>query len=369
MNTAPFDAPIYVTRPVLPDLTVYERHLADIWRSCTLTNGGPKHAALEQRVAAYLRAPHASLFVNGTISLIVALQALRVTGECITSPFTFPATTHALTWMGVRPIFCDIDPVTLTIDPDKIEGLITLKTTAILGVHVFGVPCHVHAIQEIADRYGLRVIYDGAHAFGTEIEDRGIGTFGDATSFSFHATKLFHTAEGGALAVCDAKVKARVDLLKNFGIQDENTVVMPGINGKMSELSAALGLCVLDLVEDERRRRAEVACVYRARLGALGGVTLPPVLPGVRPSQQYFAIRTPKRDRLQTYLRSRNVFTRRYFYPLTSEAACYRQVPTSGRENLPVAHQVASEVLCLPFYGDLGVENAARICDMIGELP
>lgn len=369
MSVQPFDTPIYVTRPLLPDLAVFERHLADIWRSCTLTNGGPKHANLEQRVAAYLRTPHLSLFVNGTISLIVALQALRVTGECITSPFTFPATTHALTWMGVKPIFCDIDPVTLTLDPDKIEGLITPQTSAILGVHVFGVPCHVHAIQAIADRYGLKVIYDGAHAFGTELEDRGVSTFGDATSFSFHATKLFHTAEGGALAVCDAKVKARVDLLKNFGIQDEDTVVMPGINGKMGELSAALGLCVLDLVEEERRKRAEIARVYRERFEAVDGITLPPMLPGVRPSQQYFAIRAPHRDNLQARLRGSNVFTRRYFCPLTSEAACYRQIPTAARENLPVAHRVADEILCLPFYGDLGTDNALRICDMIGERP
>jgi len=247
-----FDEPVHVTRPLLPPLGEYWPELEEIWRSGWLTNGGGKHRLLEASLSSLLSASYLSLFNNGTIAMIVACQALRLSGEVITTPFTFPATPHVLTWNGITPVFADIHPETMTIDPAAIEPLITARTTGILGVHVYGMPCHVEEIQQIADTFGLRVIYDGAHAFGCEIDGTPITAYGDATMLSFHATKLFHTAEGGALVVRDASIKKRVDFLKNFGIKNEIEVVMPGINGKMNELQAALGLVNLRHFESER---------------------------------------------------------------------------------------------------------------------
>jgi dTDP-4-amino-4,6-dideoxygalactose transaminase len=374
MTPEPFPEPVYVTRPIVPDLARFQEQLADVWRSRQLTNAGPKHALLERRLREHLRVPELSLFNNGTIALVVAVQSLRLSGEAITTPFTFPATPHVLAWNNIRPIFCDIDPVTMNIDPAKIEELITPGTTAILGVHVFGTPCAHEAIQEVANRYGLRVIYDAAHAFGVEVEGRGIGTFGDITMFSFHATKLFHTAEGGALAVADPALKRRIDLLKNFGIKDEETVMMPGINGKMNEVQAALGLCMLDIIEEERERRRALSLIYRERLAALEGITVMPDPPGVRQSYQYFVARVDarrfgiSRDEVHRRLKAYNIFSRRYFYPLCSRYPCYRQVPTADPARLPVATRVESEVLCLPLFGDLGADGVARICDAIAAL-
>jgi dTDP-4-amino-4,6-dideoxygalactose transaminase len=370
----PFEEPIYVTRPLLPPLKELWPELEDIWRSGWLTNGGAKHKQLEESLSFALRATHLSLFNNGTIAMIVGCQALRLSGEVITTPFTFPATPHVLTWNGITPVFADIHPETMTLDPTAIAPLITGRTTGILAVHVYGMPCHVYEIQQIADAYGLRVIYDGAHAYGCEIDGESITRFGDATMLSFHATKLFHTAEGGALVVQDASTKKRVDFLKNFGIKNEIEVVMPGINGKMNELQAALGLVNLRHLENERRRRSAVANVYRKRLAEIGDVRCFTCPSNVRSGEQYFIIRVARasvpglRDRLYEGLKAYNIFTRRYFYPLCSDASCYRSLPSADVGKLPIARQMANEVLALPFFGSLGEEGAHRVSDAINYL-
>jgi dTDP-4-amino-4,6-dideoxygalactose transaminase len=373
MRPAPFEQPIYVTRPLSPPLAEYVKRLEAIWESGWFANSGPQHVELERVLAGYLQAPHLSLFNNGTIAMIVACQALRLAGEVITTPFTFPATPHVLSWNGITPVFADVDPATMNLDPGNIEPLITNRTSAILAVHVYGTPCDVDAIQRVADSHGLKVVYDGAHAFGMEIDGRPITGFGDATMLSFHATKLFHTAEGGALVVQDENVKARINLLKNFGIKNEFEVLMPGINGKMSELQAALGLEVLRCLDGERAARARVAAIYRLRLGALAGVTLAAEPPGVRPSYQYFVVRIGAlarrtRDEVFSGLREFNIHARKYFYPLCSEYSCYRMLPSASPALLPVAHRVAGEVLCLPFYGALADADAERICDVFEHL-
>jgi len=366
-----FPEMIYVTRPLLPPLDRVTSKLQDVWNSQWLTNNGSEHQKLEQLLAASLKVPYLSLFNNGTIALIVACQSLRVFGDVITTPFTFAATPHVLTWNNIRPIFCDIDPVTMTIDADKIESMITPQTTAILGVHVFGIPCDVKGIQETADRYGLKVIYDAAHAFHTEIDGTGIGTFGDITMFSFHATKLYHTLEGGALAVKDRSVKERIDLLKNFGIKNEDEVVMPGINGKMNEIQAVIGQLVLEMVDEEKDRRRVLRDTYVECLKDVEGISLMADVPGMKNSYQYFVIRIDQkrfgksRDYVYNELKKYNVITRKYFYPLCSEYTCYRQLPSSSASNLPVAHKVVSEVLALPFYGRLTPADAEHICKII----
>jgi dTDP-4-amino-4,6-dideoxygalactose transaminase len=367
----PFDQPVFVTRPLLPPLEGYVERLREIWASGWLANGGDQHQRLEAALAAHLGSPHLSLFNNGTIGLIVACQALRLSGEVITTPFSFPATPHVLSWNAVTPVFADVEPGTMNIDPARIESLITGRTTGILGVHVYGTPCQVDAIDDLARSYGLKVIYDGAHAFGAQIDGRPIASFGDATMFSFHATKLFHTAEGGALAVRDAPTKRRIDLLKNFGIKNEHEVVMPGINGKMSELSAALGLEVLACVDAERAKRQRVADIYLSRLARHDCVV--PLRPpaNVRDSLQYFVVRIDatrtgvSRDQLHDRLRECNIVTRKYFYPLCSQYSCYRHLPSAQPAQLPVATRLSTEVLCLPFFGGLTDDDAHRICDAI----
>ena len=367
----PFDKEIYVTRPLLPDLGAYNLKLKEIWDSQWLSNNGRQHQALEGKISERLKVPNTCLFNNGTIALITAIQSLRLTGEVITTPFTFPATPHVLAWNNIRPIFCDIDPRTLNIDAKKIEPLITPATTGILGVHVFGTPCDVAAIQEVADRYGLKVIYDAAHAFETELDGAGIGNFGDISMFSFHPTKLFHTGEGGCLTFREHGLKQRIDLLKNFGIKDQETVMMPGINGKMNELQAALGLLTLELVAAERKKRQELLEVYYRELEGLEGISFHKKPANVRNSYQYFVIRINKerfgksRDFVYDEFKKYNVFVRKYFHPLCSEYACYKHLPSSNRENLPVAHQVVSEVLCLPFYGGLSAADVAKICAIL----
>jgi dTDP-4-amino-4,6-dideoxygalactose transaminase len=367
----PFDDPIYVTRPLLPDLKDFQRELEEIWDSKWLTNNGPKHQQLEEEVRRTLGVPQLSLFNNGTIALVVAINSLRVSGEAITTPFTFPATPHVLTWNGISPIFCDIDDATMNIDATKIEQMITPKTTAILAVHVFGNPCEVQKIQEVADRYGLKVIYDAAHAFNTMIEGVGIGNFGDISMFSFHATKLFHTAEGGALTCTDPNLKKRIDLLKNFGIKNEEEVMLTGINGKMNEIQAALGLVNLRYMESERARRKSVSDTYYACLKGVRGIRLNDTPDSVQKSYQYFAIRIEReefgvsRDDVHQKLKDYNVFSRKYFYPLCSDYACYRHLPSAQASNLPVAQKVVKEVLCLPFYGGLDVKSAEKICEII----
>lgn len=371
----PFSQPIYVTRPLLPDLFDLQKMLEGIWDSKILTNGGPKHQELEEAINTTLKVPSSCLFNNGTIALITACQALKLTGEVITTPFTFPATPHVLKWNNISPVFCDIDPETMTIDHRKIESHITAKTSAILGVHVYGIPCAVNEIQNIADRHGLKVFYDAAHAFGTEIEGRGIGTFGDISMFSFHATKLFHTVEGGCVTFNDPGLKSRIDLLKNFGIKNENEVILPGINGKMNEIQASIGLLNLQNIEKEKQKRADIARIYQEELHSLAGIKLVRLQADTTPSLQYFVIRIDEskfglsRDRVHTLLKKWNVITRRYFYPLCSAYDCYRGLPSSSAANLPVAQRISQEVLALPFYGELPLEDVKKICTILKSLP
>lgn len=366
-----FEQPVYVTRPLLPDLAAIQSKLQEVWQSQWLTNMGPQHDRLEARITEILKVPYLSLFNNGTIALITACQSLRLQGDVITTPFTFAATPHVLVWNNIKPIFCDIDPVTMNIDAEKIELMITPQTTGILPVHVFGVPCDVNKIQDIADRYGLKVVYDAAHAFGVEIDGVGIGTFGDISMMSFHATKLFHTVEGGALTYRDKNLKDRIYLLKNFGIKNQEEVVMPGINGKMNEIQAAIGLVVLDYIEEERKKRGVLIDAYRRCLGDVKGISFTPDFAGVKSNNQYFVIRINEaefgrsRNHVHEEFKKFNVFTRKYFYPLCSSYSCYRQLPSSAESNLPVAHRVVQEVLSMPLYGQLAVSDIEKICDIL----
>jgi dTDP-4-amino-4,6-dideoxygalactose transaminase len=366
----PFPQPIYVGRPLLPDQERFIEKLNTIWSAGWLTNGGAQHAELEARLRRELDVPCLSLFNNATTALLVACKALGLTGEVITTPFTFPATPHVLHWNQLTPVFADIDPVTLNLDPGQIEGLITPRTSALLAVHVYGTPCDVAAIQDIADRHGLKVIYDAAHAFGVKVAGKGIGGFGDASAFSFHATKLFHTAEGGAFTCVDPQLAAEIELLRNFGIRNAEEVELPGLNGKMNELQAALGLLVLAGLPEERRQRLEVARVYGSELAGVQGLTLPPAADEAS-SLQYFVIRIDanrfgcSRDELQVKLHSFNVLTRKYFYPLCSDYPCYRDLPTAGQARLPVARTAARQVLCLPLHGGVSTAQAGTISRLI----
>lgn len=371
MSFRPFDERVYVTRPLLPELSEVMSRLEQVWASRWLTNAGAQHEQLEEALRRYLQVPQLSLFNNGTVALLTALRALGLKGSVVTTPFTFPATPHSLVWAGIEPIFCDIDPQRLTIDPAAIEAAIRPDTSAILGVHVYGIPCDVAAISDIARRRGLKVVYDGAHVFGTTIDGQGIGTFGDATMFSFHATKLFHTAEGGALSCTTPELKRTLDHLKNFGILNQEEVDVPGINGKMNELQAALGLAVLDHVDAERAARHAIVERYRANLGGIDGLSLMPQLPGVTDSYQYFVVRIDPasfgrtRDAVQDALKAANVLTRKYFFPLCSDYPCYRQLSSAAPPGLPVAHRAVREVLCLPLYGTLPLDAVDRICGML----
>ena len=366
-----FSKPIQVTRPLFPRLKDYVGNLEDVWESQWLSNGGKQHQLLEKELQAHMRAPNISLFNNGTIALLTAIQSLRLQGEVITTPFSFPATTHALQWNNITPVFCDLDEHRLTIDPTKIESLITSKTSAILGVHVYGVPCHVKEIQQIADRHGLRVIYDAAHAFGTQIGDHPIASFGDISMFSFHPTKLFHTGEGGALVYNDGNLKQRIEYLKNFGIKNEEEVILPGINGKMSEVQASLGRTVLPLVEEERAKRAQLRAVYKEIFSPNKNIVVIDPGDNVVNSEQYFCIRIKakdngiNRDYVYEQLKTLNIFSRKYFYPLISSYPCYKNLKSAESSNLPVAEQAAKEVLCLPFYGSLGVDVVSFIASEV----
>lgn len=367
---APFEQPIYVVRPLLPSLARYTETLQGIWQRQWLTNKGPLHDELELALRAHLRAPYLSLTGNGTSALSLTFKALGLSGEIITTPFTSPATPNAASWCGLTPVFADVDPVTWTLDPNAVERAITPQTSAILGVHIYGMPCRLDALQAIAKRHNLKLIYDGAHAFGTEIKGEPISSFGDATTLSFHATKFYNTGEGGAVATPDPELKKRIDLLRTLGIQDETTVVLPGINARMSELQAALGLANLELVEQEYRSRSDIAEIYRSRLKGIDGLTFFELPPHVRNSHNYFVVRISgssrvPRDQLYDRLKAFNLFTRRYFFPLCSEFPFYRDLDSSRVENLRVAHHASREVLCLPFYGKLGATNAQRVCDII----
>jgi len=356
-----FLTPILVTKPILPSLDKYREKLEVIWKSGILSNKRAQHIELEGKLIQHLKVENLTLFNNGTIALITALQSLHIKGKCITTPKTFMATTHALAWNNIEPIFCDIDPLSFNIDANKIEELITPDTTAILPVHIFGNPCDVYKIQEIADYYGLKVIYDAAHAFNVEIDGVGIGDFGSITMFSFHPTKLFHTGEGGALTCKDSDLKRRLEFLNNFGIKDEETIIMPGINGKMNEMSAALGLLVLEEVEQHIQKRKILTELYIENLKNTEDISFLNFKDNVKRNYQYMIIRTKHRNLLYNKLKEYNVFTRKYFYPLCSDFNWYKHL----NSNVPIAKQVSQETLCLPLYGDLLEEEVVKICTII----
>lgn len=362
---------ITVTSPLLPDLDGFYELLKDIWKRKWITNNGYYHQELEKALCEYLKVPYISLFTNGTLPLITALQAFRITGEVITTPYSFVATTHSLWWNGIKPVFVDIDPSTGNIDPDKIEVAITPKTTAIMPVHVYGKPCDTRRIQEVADKYGLKVIYDAAHAFGVEVNGEGILNAGDMSTLSFHATKVYNTIEGGALVMHDAQTKKRVDYLKNFGFAGETEVVAPGINSKMDEVRSAYGLLNLRQVDQAIETRHQVAIKYREALREVEGITFFEDMPGVKHNYSYFPIFVDEkkygmsRDELYFKLKERGILGRRYFYPLISTFTTYRGLESANPNNLPNAHKMAEEVICLPMYHALSEEDVERIIEQI----
>lgn len=364
------DKDIFVTRPFLAPLAEFLPYLEEIWRSRILTNNGPFHAQLERALSDYLGVEHLSLFGNGTLALVSALQALRVSGEVITTPYSFVATAHSLLWNGIQPVFVDIDPVTMNIDASKIEAAITPRTSAILPVHCYGIPCDVSRIQSIADVYGLRVIYDAAHAFGVNFGDKSLAAQGDLSILSFHATKVYNTFEGGAIVSPDKRTKQRIDYLKNFGFADEVTVVAPGINGKMNELQAAFGILQLEKMAYVLAQRRRVADTYCELLGDVTGVSIPEPVRCGGTNGSYFPVLIEAgyrvaRDELYSRLRQSGVFARRYFFPLISDMPMYKGLPSACPENLPVAQSVARKVLCLPIYPELEFGDIERIVNVI----
>lgn len=362
---------ITVTSPLLPNLDEFTEELRKIWDSKWITNNGSYHKQLEAALAEYLGVPYVSLFTNGTLPLLTALQALRITGEVITTPYSFVATTHSIWWNGCKPVFVDIDPATGNIDPDKIEAAITPKTTAIMPVHVYGKPCNTKRIQEIADTYGLKVIYDAAHAFGVKVNNKSILNCGDMSTLSFHATKVYNTIEGGAMVMHDEATKKRIDYLKNFGFAGETTVVGPGINSKMDEMRSAYGLLNLRQVDAAIEARRQVAVRYRNALRNVDGITFFDDMPGVRHNYSYFPIFIDEkaygmsRDELYFKMKSANVLGRRYFYPLISEFSTYRGLDSACPENLPNAHKIANSVICLPMHHALSEEDIQRTINLI----
>jgi dTDP-4-amino-4,6-dideoxygalactose transaminase len=362
--------PIYVTQPYLPPLEEFIPYLEKIWENKILTNCGPFHQQLEQALCDYLGVQHLSLFTNGTLALVTALQALRITGEVITTPYSFVATAHSLLWNGIKPVFVDIDPNTLNLDPAKIEAAITPQTTAIMPVHVYGHPCDVQAIQGIADRYNLKVIYDAAHAFGVQDQEGSVLRHGDMSVLSFHATKVFNTFEGGAIVCPDARTKQHIDQLKNFGFADEVTVIAPGINGKMSEISAAFGLLQLCYVNQALARRQEIDAFYREKLKGVAGLRCLQGTGQARGNHAYFPVLLGadyplSRDGLYQKLRDHGIFARRYFFPLISDFPMYRGLPSAHRHNLPVATEVAQRILCLPIYPALEDAQIATVTELL----
>ncbi len=363
-----------VTKPFLPPLEEFNTYLEQIWQQRWVTNHGPFHEQLEKDLCDYLGVKYISLFANGTLALLTALQALRITGEVITTPFSFVATTHSLHWNGIVPVFCDIDPRTLTLDPNKIEAAITPRTTAILAVHVYGNPCYTDKIQQIADVYGLKVIYDAAHAFGVRMNGRSILEAGDLAVLSFHGTKVFNTFEGGAIVSRDEVTKKRIDYLKNFGFADEVTVVGPGINGKMNEFQAALGILQLKYIDRVIEQRKSLVSLYRSYLEDVPGLGLLTEIPGVQSNYSYFPVFINEeyfgrsRDDVYEALKEHEIYARRYFYPLISSFPTYRGLPSADKENLPVAHEAAQSVICLPLYPELTFKEIKRISDLLKEL-
>lgn len=362
---------ITVTSPLLPPLEEFIPYLEKIWDSKWITNNGQFHQQLEEALCEYLGVKYISVFTNGTLPLITALQALRITGEVITTPYSFVATTHALWWNGIKPVFVDIDPQTLNLDPNKIERAITPKTTAIMPVHVYGNPCNIEEIQDIADKYGLKVIYDAAHAFGVRIKGESILNFGDMSTLSFHATKTYNTIEGGALICKDEQTKKRIDYLKNFGFAGETEVVAPGINAKMDEVRAAYGLLNLKYVDKAIENRKLIAQTYREGLKSIKGISFLNDIEGVRHNYSYFPIFVDEkeygmtRDELYNKLKQNKILGRRYFYPLISDFSTYRELDSAKPTNLPIANKVAEEVICLPIYDNLEIVDVERVINVI----
>ena len=361
---------ITVTSPLLPDLNDFKTMLEDIWKRKWLTNNGHYHEELEKALADYLGVKYISLFTNGTLPLITALQAMRITGEVITTPYSFVATTHSIWWNGLKPVFVDIDEATGNIDPEKIEAAITPHTTAIMPVHVYGTPCNIKRIQEIADIYGLKIIYDAAHAFGVRVNGESVLKAGDMSTLSFHATKVYNTIEGGALICHDEATKKRIDYLKNFGFADETTVVAPGINSKMDEIRSAYGLLNLKQVDCAIEKRKAIAIKYRAALKDIAGIRFLPDIEGVRHNYAYFPIFISEeygvsRDDLYALLQKYNIYGRRYFYPLISTFSAYKGLDSANPANLPVAHKLANQVLCLPMFATLDDEGVNRVIEVI----
>jgi dTDP-4-amino-4,6-dideoxygalactose transaminase len=363
--------PVFVTQPALPPLEEFIEYLKQIWDNKILTNNGPFHKQFEKELADYLGVKYLSLFVNGTLALVTALQALRITGEVITTPFSFVATTHSLWWNHIKPVFVDIEPDYFTLDPEKIEAAITPQTTAIMPVHVYGNPCKLEAIQKIADTYGLRIIYDAAHAFGVKVNDNSVLNYGDLSVLSFHATKVFNTVEGGAIVSHDERIKKRIDFLKNFGFANETTVIEPGINAKMNELHSAYGLVQLKYVDEYILKRKAIAESYREQLKGIAGIKFLNDIDGVHHSFTYFPILIDEqkfgktRDEIYEELKRHSIFSRRYFYPLISQFPTYRGLLSARKENLPVAEKVAKQVLCLPLYPELEDNIIHEICAIL----
>jgi dTDP-4-amino-4,6-dideoxygalactose transaminase len=365
------DEKIYVTQPHLPPLDEFVSYLQKIWETKWLTNNGPFHQQLENQLADYLGVKYISLFTNGTLALITALQALNITGEVITTPYSFVATTHALWWNNIKPVFVDIEKKTCNINPNKIEAAITSHTTAIMPVHVYGNPCMVDEIERIADRNSLKVIYDAAHAFGVKLNGNCVLNFGDLSILSFHATKVFNTFEGGAIVCRDSKMKQHVDDLKNFGFRDEVTVTSSGINAKMSEVQAAMGLLQLKYIDSSIEKRKTIDLLYRATLKNINGLEFMEILPSVIYNYSYFPVFIDEekfgmsRDGIYEELKTHSIFSRRYFYPLISQFSTYRDLESAKPGKMPIAENVAEQILCLPIYSELEMETVYRIVSII----
>jgi len=366
-----FDKPVYITKPVLPDLDKFTSMIKPIFDSGILTNSGPFSLQLESRLREYLGVQDCALFCNGTTALQLAISSYRLSGEIITTPFTFPATIHVIAWNQITPVFCDIDPESYNIDASQIEQLITTKTTAILPVHAYGVPCDVRAIERIAQRHGLKVIYDAAPAFGVKYGGVPVGNYGDTSMFSFHATKLFTTFEGGALTSSDKYFMERVRLLRNFGIAGETEIISMGINGKINEIQCVFGLSILERVQEEIARRKKLYGLYLDRLGKMPGIYFQKIDPEAEVNYQYIPIRIDEkefglnRDELAQVLRMENIIARKYYFPLCSEYPIYKALPFSDRGRLPVADRVSRSVVCLPLFGELGLDNVDKVITVI----
>ena len=373
MKIEPFKEPIYVTRPFMPPFEEYVKGLKEIWDNQWLTNNGPIIQRFTRELYNYFETDNICLFTNGTLALQLGLQGMGIAGEVITTPFTFVATTHALFWNNIRPVFVDIDPDHYTLDPEKVEAAITSTTTAILAVHVFGHPCNLDALADIARRHNLKLIYDAAHAFGVRIGNRSIAHFGDMSMFSFHATKLYHSIEGGMLTFKDPSVKSVFDYLKNFGFENEEEVVIPGTNAKMNEMQALMGSVVLKHIDELIEKRRQITAIYRDKLGDIPGIYLRPELPEhIHYNYAYMPIEVDEkefgmnRDQLYNELKKHNIYARRYFYPLVCDFACYRSI--SVKDPLTVARKVAGRILTLPIYHNLDLDDVQKIWDIIKKM-